>query len=130
MIAFKRDRRIRFFAGDCINARGALLPERRIERATCQQAINHARHSIVPAEHVGREKRATVGSCRYIDERLIAPAVAFPNAARAERVLIRALGGATTQAVFFGEQISDQKWKTYLSSVESLRQELRRQLAA
>lgn len=52
------------------------------------------------------------------------------NAARAERVLIRALGGATTQAVFFGEQISDEKWDAYLSSVGSLGQELRRQLAA
>lgn len=50
--------------------------------------------------------------------------------ARAERVRVRTIMGTTEQAIFFGEQLSDQKWKNYVLSLKALADELRKQLAA
>lgn len=52
------------------------------------------------------------------------------DAARAERVRVRTIMGDSGEARFFGEQLSDQKWKPYVLSLRDLANELRRQLAA
>jgi len=52
------------------------------------------------------------------------------NEARAQRILIRNPSGAISQANFFSEQISDEKWKTYSSSVNAFGKQLTRNLAA
>jgi hypothetical protein len=52
------------------------------------------------------------------------------NTARNEKIQVKAVKGSVGKAVFFGEQISDEKWRNYVLSLKELVGELRSQLAA
>lgn len=52
------------------------------------------------------------------------------NAARTERIRVKTMLGTTEQAIFFGEQMSDVKWRPYVASMKLLAEELRKSLAA
>jgi HKD family nuclease len=52
------------------------------------------------------------------------------NTARIDRVKVRTQLGNTGRAQFFGEQISDEKWSYYVSSLKKLAEELRKQISA
>lgn len=52
------------------------------------------------------------------------------NTARESRIRVRTMNGMETTAIFFGEQISDEKWKSYFESLKGLVGEFRKQLAA
>jgi hypothetical protein len=52
------------------------------------------------------------------------------NTARIERIYVKTQTGEVGKAIFFGEQISDEKWKDYFFSLKHLAEGLRKQLAA